>query len=240
MGNSALEDGEAPYRSGVADEAPMAQSRVVVRPIVNPFALGFLGLAGATLVLAGQELAWIPSRQTLQVTVIVLISAPLLQLIACVFGFLGRDPVAATGMGMLAASWGTIGVVHALSPPNASSRALGTFLFLGAAGVLLSAVLSAETKLLPAAVMALTAGRFFTTGLYQVSGNQGIKAASGVVGCVLAALALYAAFALELEGVQHRAVLPTFRRGSGKQLLQQELEEQLRTVAGEPGVRREL
>jgi succinate-acetate transporter protein len=212
----------------------------VVRPIANPFALGFLGLAGATLVLAGQELAWIPSRQTLEVAVIILIAAPVLQLIACVFGFLGRDPVAATGMGTLAATWGAIGVVHALSPPDAPSQALGTLLFLSAAGVLLSALLAAETKLLPAAVMALTAGRFFTTGLYEVTGNQAIKAAAGVVGCLLTALAVYAAFALELEGVQHRSVLPTFRRGSGKRLLYRGLGEQLRTVAGEPGVRTEL
>jgi uncharacterized protein len=73
-----------------------------------------------------------------------------------------------------------------------------------------------------------------------VTGNQAIKAAAGVVGCVLAVLAVYAAFALELEGVQHRSVLPTFRRGSGRRLLHQSLDEQLRTVAGEPGVRSEL
>jgi uncharacterized protein len=155
VANSPREAGEG-VRGGLPVVAPTALTRVVVRPIANPFALGFLGLAGATLVLAGQELAWIPSRQTLEVAIIVLISAPLLQLIACVFGFLGRDPVAATGMGTLAVTWGRSASCTPCSPPT-PLPALGTFLFLSAAGVLLSALLSAETKLLPAAVMALTA-----------------------------------------------------------------------------------
>ncbi len=46
---------------GVAPPADLAADslravRVVLRPIANPFALGFLGLAGATLTVSGLEL----------------------------------------------------------------------------------------------------------------------------------------------------------------------------------------
>lgn len=225
-------------REGVAGAGALA--RVVLRPIANPFPLGFLGLAAATFVLSGQELHWIPAGQSPQVAVAILASAPVLQLVACVFGFLGRDPVAATGMGILSATWGVAGVVHLISLPGARSQVLGTFLFVASAGVALGAVTAAETKALPAAVMATTAARFFVTGLYELIGGGGLDIAAGAIGCLLAALATYAAFALELEGSRHHTVLPTFRRGRGKRALFPALSEQLGSVAAEPGVRNQL
>ena len=218
----------------------MAAARIFLRPIANPFPLGFLGLAGATLVLSGQELGWIPLHQSLQVALIVLLTAPVLQLLACVFGFLGRDPVAATGMGTLAVTWAAIGAVHAVLRPGAYSAALGTFLFLAAAAMLLSAAMAAETKGVPAVVMGLTATRFFVTGLDQVLRSPSAEEAAGVLGCVLAAAALYGAFAAELEGLEHRTVLPTLRRGRGRRALDDDLAEQLSSVATEPGVRNQL
>lgn len=225
---------------GPSAPAVDSATRVVLRPVANPFALGFLGLAGATLVLAGQELGWIPPGQGVEVAAIVLISAPGLQLLASVFGFLGRDPVAATGMGLLAATWTVTGVVHLLAPPGRSSAALGTFLFLAAVSMGVSALTAAHTKLLPAAVMATTGARFFLTGLSEVTGSAGVRTAAGVVGCLLCALAVYAAAALELEGFEHRTVLPTGRRGRGRVALVPDLAEQVRSVAAEPGVRNQL
>lgn len=215
-------------------------TRIFLRPIANPLALGFLGLAGATLVLSGLELGWIPPSASVQVAVIVLVSAPALQLIACVFGFLARDAVAATGMGVLAASWAIIGADHLLTGPGAHSPALGTFLFLAAAAIALSALTASETKVLPALVMGITALRFAVTGAFEMSGDHGVKLASGVIGCALALVATYGAFALELEGLEHRTVLPTFRRGRGRQALQPDLAPQVRKVAAEPGVRNQL
>lgn len=217
-----------------------AVTRVFLRPVASPFALGFLGLAGATVTLAGQELGWVPAHEHVQVALIVLLTAPLLQLIACVFGFLARDPVAATGMGLLAVSWLVIGAVHLVSHPHSHSPALGTFLLLSCTGMFLSAVTAAESKLLPALVMATTAARFLTTGLFEMLGDPAIKTASGALGCFLGLVALYGAFAVELEGLEHRTVLPTWRRGRGALALQPDLAEQVRTVAAEPGVRNQL
>ena len=227
-----------PTAASAGGAAPAA--RIVLRPFANPFALGFLGLAGATIVLSGQEIGWIPDHEWLQVAIIILVSAPVLQLISCVFGFLGRDPVAATGMGLLAVSWAAIGVVHALSVPHGRSPALGTFLLLAAAGLSLSAAMAGRTKVLPAMVMGLSALRFFTTALYEVLGGSDLKLAAAAVGCLLTVVAVYGAVAMELEGLEHRAVLPTLRRGRGAAALEPDLAEQIRFVAAEPGVRNQL
>jgi succinate-acetate transporter protein len=232
--------GPAPERSPVTPPASLAAARVVLRPIANPFPLGFLGLAGATLVLSGQELGAVPVRESLEVALIVLLTAPVLQLVACVFGFLGRDPVAATGMGTLAVTWAAIGAVHALARPGSYSAALGLFLFLASAAMLLSASVAVETKGIPALVMGLTAIRFLVTGLDQVLASPTAEEVAGAIGCLLAAVALYGAFATELEGLEHRTVLPTLRRGRGERALDNDLAEHLATVAAEPGVRSQL
>lgn len=215
-------------------------TRIFLRPIANPFALGFLGLAGATLLLSGQELGWIPASQQHQVAIIVLVFAPVLQLISCVFGFLARDPVAATGMGVLAVTWGLIGGIDYLSKPHSTSAALGTLLFLAATGILLSALTAAQTKLLPAAVLATTAFRWIATGLYEIFAHPVYKTVGGYLGCFLAALAVYAAFAMELENLKHKAVLPVGRRKRGQTALEPYLSEQVSEVSAEPGVRNQL
>lgn len=215
-------------------------TRVVLRPVANPFALGFLGLAGATLTTSGLELGWIPDGQRMQVALIVMIFAPPLQLIACFFGFLSRDPVAATGMGLLAASWEVVGVTLLVSAPGSHSAALGTVLLLAAAALLLSAGIAAMSKGVPALVLGVAGLRFLATGLYEIIGTAPVKVAAGGVGCALAALALYGAVALEIEGVVHRPVLPTLRRGPGRTALDPDLAEQVKQVADEPGVRTQL
>jgi succinate-acetate transporter protein len=218
----------------------LAATRIFLRPIANPFPLGFLGLAGATLLLAGQDLNWLPPSQKFQVALIIMVFAPVLQLVACVFGFLGRDPVAATGMGILAVTWGLIGGVHWMSPPGSHSPALGTLLFLSATAILLSAAAAARGKIVPALVMTITACRWIATGLFEVSGYHPYQTAAGYVGCVLAFVAVYAAFAIELENVRHRAVLPVLRRHRGRTALEPYLSEQVKEVAAEPGVRNQL
>ncbi|MHB2023807.1 MAG: acetate uptake transporter family protein [Mycobacteriales bacterium] len=217
-------------------EQALNASRIFLRPIADPMSLGFLGLAGATLTVAGLELGWIPASQQHQAALIVILFTPGLQLIGSVFGFLGRDPVAATGMGVLAGSWAVIGALLLANPPGRRSAALGTFLMLVTVAILLSALTAAHSKLLPAGVLALAGVRFAFTGTYQLSGIPWVRTGAGVVGCILALLAVYAAVALELEGQQHRSVLPTLRRHP-QEALSASLAEQVRRVASEPGVR---
>ncbi len=216
-------------------------TRIVLRPIASPFPLGFSALATASLLVAGSELGWLVSRSDRPLIAIVLVAfAAPLQLVACLFGFLGRDSSAATSFGVQAATWLVVGIARLQSAPGSVSHALGVLLCAASAWVALCALGSALGKLIPAAVLALVSLRFLLTGLYELTASRGIEHAAGIVGLVLVAASAYAILALEIEALQRRTVLPLLRRGSGEVAMDQSLHEQSRRIQHEPGVREQL
>lgn len=220
---------------GSEDGVPV---RVVLRPLGTPLPLGFLALAVATSAFAAVQLGWVPVVQGRVAALAVLAFTVPIQLIACVMGFLARDAVAGTGMGVLAGTWAVAGAVTWTAPPGSSSPALGVVL-LAAAACLLVPTLVASGKLVAAAVMGLSAVRFAITGLAEITGNGTWTAAAGWVGIALAVLALYAAAAFELEDMRRRTVLPIARRGDGASALRGGPGE-VTGVMHEAGVRRQL
>ena len=72
------------------------------------------------------------------------------------------------------------------------------------------------SKLVPALVLAIAGLRFLVTGVYQLTSSEAWEDTAGVLGLLLAALAIYAAYAAELEDVLKRPVLPLGRRGRGR------------------------
>lgn len=214
--------------------------RMFLRPISTPLPMGFMGLGGASALLAGLQLGWVPVRQTTQLGIAIVLVAVPLQLIASVMGYLARSAAAATGIGTLAVSWLTIGVLTALSSPGARSPLTGYLLFYLGAAVLVSALVAATGTLLPALVLALTAVRFGLTGIYQYYGGNYWKHLAGWAGIVLSGLAVYAALALELEGTWHRTVLPTLRYGAARTAVAGRRGTTGEIVRSEPGVRDRL
>src|SRR4051794_40875038 len=85
-------------------------ARVVVRPVATPLPLGFLALFIATLAFSALQLSWIDQDQGHTVALAVLGLTVPLQLVAAAVGFMARDPVAATGMGILAGTWASAGL----------------------------------------------------------------------------------------------------------------------------------
>lgn len=227
-------------RAEAGRTATPAGARVFLRPIASPAALGFAGLAGATLVLSGIDLGWFGTQERTQAAIIILAFAPPLQLLASVMAFLGRDPLMATGMGILAATWMAIGLVLATTPPGSTSDALGALLLVSAVALLFPASGAASKKGVPALVIGAAALRYALNGVFQTSGVTFWQDASGVFGIVLTALALYGALSLGLEDSQKRTVLPTLRRGKGRLVLERDPGEQAGRVGIEPGVREEL
>ncbi len=191
-------------------------TRVVLRPIATPLPLGFLALALATVAFSAVQLGWVPPDQGRIAALAALAATLPLQFLSSVIGFLARDPVAATGMGVLAGTWAVVGLAAYTSPPGTASEGLGVVLVTAGLAVLMPALAAASSKLLPAAVMGLAAARFFVTGMYELTASTTWKTTAGWVGIVLAAVALYAALALELEGAQEKTVLPVGRRGAGR------------------------
>jgi succinate-acetate transporter protein len=201
-------------------------TRVVLRPLATPLPLGFIALVFATTAFSAVQLGWVlPAEGRIAGLTAVFATVPL-QFLASVMGFLARDPVAATGMGVLTGTWAVVGLTTLTSPPGATSKELGVFLVTAGLCMLVPAV-SGGSKLVPAAVMGLAGVRFAVTGVYHLTGSPDWKTTAGWVGLVLAVLALYAALALELEGSHRRTILPLGRRGNA-------------AVADDPGIRPQL
>lgn len=114
-------------------------ARIVLRPVATPLPLGFLGLFVATLSFASLQLGWIADRQGSTIALAVLGLTVPVQLLASVFGFLARDPVAGTGMGVLAGTWAAAGLATLTSPPGANSPGLGVVLLASGAAMLVPA-----------------------------------------------------------------------------------------------------
>ncbi len=184
---------------------------VTLRPLATSLPLTFLALAVASVTFAAVELHWVPASQgRVAALVAVLLTAPL-QGLACVLGFLSRDPVAGTGAGILAGTWAVTGVTTLLSPPGARSAGLGVVLLASALAITVP-VAAGWSKPLAAAVMGLTGARFAVTALSELSSSPGWRTAAGLLGLLLSSVALYAALAFELEGVHGRPILPVGRR----------------------------
>jgi uncharacterized protein len=213
--------------------------RVHLRPVGTPLPLGFLALAFATTAFAVLQLGWVSSSESHSLAVAVLLFTVPLQLLASVFGFLCRDAVAGTGMGLLAGTWAVTAVLTLRSPPGTHSPALATALLTAAVLFLVPAV-AAGGKLVAAAVMATSAVRYAVTGVAEAVTSPAWTTAAGAMGLLLAVVALYAAPAFELEDARHRTVLPLLRRGAGSLEAQDTDAVQLSRMAREAGVREQL
>jgi len=161
---------------------PGQATRIVLRPIASPFPLGFLGLASATLLLSGQQLGWFIPRDHTEVAVVMLAVGAALLLLASIFGFLARDTLAATGLGVTGATWLLIGLSTLLHSPQHADHPLGVYLLMAGVAVAIVALPAATMKVVPALVLLLTATRFLLTGVYQLTASDPVKDASAVVG----------------------------------------------------------
>jgi succinate-acetate transporter protein len=221
------------------DPSPAA-TRVNLRPIASPLPLGFLALAVGTFTLAGLQLSWIPAAQSRDAGLVVLTFVVPLQAVSFVLGFLARDSAAGTGMALQAGGWFSIGLATYTGRPGQAIPALGLVLVGAATVLLVPAVTASLTKVLAGLVMVLTSVRFYLTGAYDLSSGTGFKQAAGIAGLVLAAVALYAGLAFELEDNRRATLLPTLRRGPGRTALAGDLAQEVSGVQHEAGVRRTL
>lgn len=212
-------------------------TRVFLRPIGSPLTIGLSGLAIASLVASGLALRWISVTQGHKVGLMLITVPFILQLVACVLAYLARDGATGAGMGVLSVTWLAEGLVHLTSAPGSHSGALGLMLLSAGAMICLSASAASVTKPLPGTIFVLVGLRFLVLGIYELSGVTTWQHAAGIIGLVVCGLAGYGVIAFELEDQQHRAVLPTFRRGRGRLAVQEDPRERVGEVSDEAGVR---
>jgi succinate-acetate transporter protein len=213
---------------------------IQLRPVGTPVAIGFFGLAAATLVLSSLQLEWVPVTDGRNIAFALMGFAFLAQGTAAIFSFLARDGTTATAMAILGLSWLVIGLVTLTSPPGSTSKALGVFLLFTASAIGLSAVTTSISKVVPALVFVTAAVRFLLVAIYQLDGGNDWKHAAGIAGLVLFAFAMYAAWASELEDAMGKPILPLGRRRKAKTAMYGSLLEQVKDVPHEPGVRTQL
>jgi succinate-acetate transporter protein len=214
-------------------------ARVVLRPIGSPLPLGLLALFVGSLLLSAVQLRWFQPTHAHVIAIAVLAIVVPLQLLGCVFGLLDRDPACATGMGLLSGTWAATGVSTVVGPPGGVQAGLGVVLVI-AAGALLVPAAGAASKAVLTVVLAGAAIRFAISGGYELTGSQVWAHASGIAGIAVAALAVYAALAFELEATLGRPVLPIGRTGAGRRAVSGRLDYQIADLAREPGVRKQL
>lgn len=213
------------------------QARIFLRPVGSPLTIAMSGLAIASLVQAGFDLHWLKASQSQEVG-LVLISVPfVLQIVACLFAYLSRDGAAGAAIGVLATSWLGLGLVHLVSHPGSRNGALGLMLIAAGGVLILSSVAVGLLKPLPGIVFALSGIRFALSGIFELGGSQTWLDTAGIVSLAVLGLASYCVLAFELEGEQHRPVLPTFRRGRGRTAVLGDPQAKVNGLVGEAGVR---
>ena len=208
--------------------------------MAGPVSLGLFGLAAAALVLSGLQLGWVPQHLSSQVGLILVAFAFPAQVVTGLLSYFARDGATATAMSVLGLSWLVLGLLTLTAPPGTRSETLGLFLVLAALAVGLTGITAGLSKLVMALVLLTASLRFLLTGIYQLTGGEAWKTMSGILGLLLVVIAVYAAWASELEDATGKTLLPTGRRGKGLVALHGSLCEQVKDVSAEAGVRTRL
>jgi succinate-acetate transporter protein len=214
-----------------------AMTRIVLRPIGSPLPLGFFTVAIDNVLVSTLQWGLLPVVDGRAVALIVF-PAFIVQAIAGLFALGARDGIAGTLMLSFATTWLIDALIFYVNPPGAAA-ALGVFYVVFA--VFISFMLaSALLKRAIVAVLAVAAPRFLIAGIGDLTGNQAVSQAGAVLGFLLAAVALYTAFALLLEDSRGREVLPIGRLGAARQATHGTLAVELQGIERQPGVRSTL
>jgi uncharacterized protein len=214
-----------------------AMTRIILRPIGSPLPLGFFTVAIDNVVVSALQWGVLPAADSQAVALIVL-PAFIVQVIVGIIAIGARDSISGTLMLSFATTW-LVDTLILFVHPSGAAAALGIFYVTFA--VFISFMLaSALLKRALAAVLVVAAPRFLVAGVADLSGSQALSQASAVLGFLLAAVAMYTAFALLLEDSRGHEVLPIGRQGAARQATHGALATELRDIERQPGVRRTL
>lgn len=215
-------------------------TRIVLRPLASPLPLAFFAFGTGSLMLSGLQLGVIPLSETDNVALVqaAFVFPPLA--LCAVLSFLSRETLGATVTALISFSWLANGLVDLTTPPGSFSATQGLLALILALILLLIGGAAVLGKPLLASVIALASARFATSGVYELSGAAAFGTVSGVLGCVIGAIAFYGGLALGLEDLQGKPVLPVGRRGAARRAFEGDLGEQIGPVESEAGVRKQL
>ncbi|MFF6888478.1 GPR1/FUN34/YaaH family transporter [Streptomyces sp. NPDC012421] len=214
-----------------------SMTRINLRPIASPMPLGFYAVAIASVIVGCFQLGVFDETAHRAVGFTVL-PAFVLQLMVGLLAFGARDVVAATLMACFSGTWLATFLVLAFEPPGGADVLGVLYLAFTVFAVLMASVAKAKRALW--LVLCVAVPRFAAAGFANLSGVAWAGTVSGVLGLVLAVVAVYAAFALMLEDMRGHQVLPIGRSGPAHHAVEGDLSVQLRDIERAAGVRRTL
>jgi hypothetical protein len=130
--------------------------------------------------------------------------------------------------------------VNLTGQPGALSRTLGLYEFGFAFTIGALAIAAMLGKPLIGTILLVAAARSALAGAYEWGASKSLNTVGAWLALAIFAIAVYGGLAFLLEDVLQKSVLPVFRRGASKESIEGNLEDQLRGVGGEAGVRQAL
>jgi succinate-acetate transporter protein len=194
------------------------RTHIALQPVAAPSILGLFGFAVSTFMVSANLAGWYGSNDTpLVLFPFALAFGGIAQLLAAMWSFKARDPLASAVHGAWGSFWIGYGIyyllvaLHVLAGPTATRIAGAGFgyWFIGLAAITLSGALAAlaENTALVSVLGTLFAGSaLLAIGL--VVGLEFLIPIGAIVLVASAVLAWYTATAMLLAAVYHRPVLP--------------------------------
>jgi len=211
--------------------------RIMLRPMASPMPLGLYTVAIASVLVSTLQSGIINQGQRSDVALLIL-PAFAIQIIVGIACIAARDSIAATLMTSLAGTWLADALFYLFGNAG-SSGAVAVFDFTFCVFVGMIAVI-ARPKAALFAVLVVAAPRFLLSGLAAATGNTAISKVAGSLGFLLAAVAMYTAFALLIEDVRGHTVLPIGRSGPARDAIEGTIESQTAGYEHMAGIRRTL
>jgi uncharacterized protein len=218
----------------------VTEVRIVVRPYATSLALGFFSFGIGMLMLAGSSNGWLHPSDRHTVGLFLAAFVFPLELLSAIVAFLARDTFGATGFGLFATSWLSLGLANMQSSQVALSRAVGLYEFGFAFTIGLLAIAALAGKPLIGVILGVATVRSALAGWHEWHGPAWAWQTSGWLALAIFFVAMYGGLAFLLEDVNKGAVLPVFRRGASKESMEGGLETQLADLGAEAGVRKTL
>jgi len=231
-------DGER--REGAPQADLRSITRIVLRPYGSALPLGFFGFGMGIAIITAFGYGLIPPEDQRAAGIMMLAFAVPLEGLAAVFALLSRDAAAASAMGMFTASWTVNGITFLTSPAIRPDPAIGVFTSMLTLFLIGLTLISFRGKPMLGVFLVLAVVRMAAYAGQQFQGGPAYGQIANACGALLVVASLYGGFAFLLEDIQHREVLPVFRRGDAKQAMEGGLESQLAEVDTEAGVRQQL
>ncbi len=213
--------------------------QIVLRPYASAIPLAAFAFGVGNALSGAYLLHWIPTAEASLLAIILLAFVAPLELVPSVMAFLTRDGGGATSYAIFGAVWVVQGVGLWLHAP-VQSHTTAIFLLCLTVCLLLLTAVTLRGKPLLGAILIVSAVRTCGAAAIARWDMPLVSILTGWTGLLLALLAFYSAFAFLEEDVTGKLSALTFRMGEAKSAMEGSLEDQIKSVESEAGVRKQL